>query len=231
MNPPPVGVEALPLPGATDLARAAGQAGPSRRAAAARPGVRGLHRLRRPGELRHQHRRRRQVRVPAAVGRPRGEPDGDADPVPVGQARRRDRCQPARDVPRAVRQPCVVGAVGAGGADRDGDRPGRVCRRGDRAEPAVRDAPVRRRPGHGRRRVRDPRPPERRLTAASRARSSRCWASSSPGSSTTRCGSASTPARRRRASSHTSTAPARWCSPPASSARPSCRTSSTCTRR
>src|SRR5436190_650693 len=41
---------------------------------AARPGVRRLHRLRRPGQLRHQRRRGGEVRIPAAVGPGRGQP-------------------------------------------------------------------------------------------------------------------------------------------------------------
>ena len=54
----------------TDARRAAPWADP-RSAAVPRPGVRGRDRLRRPGQLRHQHRRRLEVRLPAAVGDPR----------------------------------------------------------------------------------------------------------------------------------------------------------------
>ena len=56
-----------------------------------------------------------------------------------------------------------VGPVGPGGGDRHRDRPGGVRRRRDRAEPAVRGAAVLRRPDHGRRRVRDPGPPDARV--------------------------------------------------------------------
>ena len=65
-------------------------------------------------------------------------------------------------------RPRHLGPVGAGRADRDGDRPGRVRRRGDRAEPAVRRAAVRRRADHRGRRVR---------------RSSRCRAAATAASS------------------------------------------------
>ena len=84
--PPPSRSRRAPL-----RARCARAAACAARPGAARPGVRRRGRLRRPGQLRHQHRRRRQVRLPAAVGDPRGEPDGDADPVPVGEGRHRHR--------------------------------------------------------------------------------------------------------------------------------------------
>ena len=60
------------------------------------PGVRRVDRLRRSGQLRHERAGGRRVRLPAAVGRARREPDGDADPVPVGEAGDRHRPQPAR---------------------------------------------------------------------------------------------------------------------------------------
>ena len=129
----------------------------------ARPGLRGRGGLRRPRQLRHQHRRRRQVRLPAAVGDPGGEPDGDADPVPVGQGRHRHRSQPARAVPRALPAAGSDRALDPGRADRDGHRPGRVRRRCDRAQPAVRRAAVRGGSDHRRGGLRDPRPPDARL--------------------------------------------------------------------
>jgi hypothetical protein len=43
-------------------------------AGAARPGIRGGHRLHRSRQLRDEYPGRRGVRVPAAVGRPLGEP-------------------------------------------------------------------------------------------------------------------------------------------------------------
>ena len=58
-----------------------------------------------------------------------------------------------------------------------------------------------------------------------------CWASSSSGSCTTCCRSASIRASSSPAWSRASTAPTACCWRSASSARPSCRTSSTCTRR
>ena len=76
-----------------------GSAGARRRAA--RPGVRRRGRLRRPGQLRHEHRRRREVRLPAAVGDPRGEPDGDADPVPLGEGR---ASRPGSNLPELCRE-------------------------------------------------------------------------------------------------------------------------------
>ena len=62
-----------------------------------------------PGQLRHEHRRRRAVRLPAAVGRPAGERDGDADPVPLGQAGDRHRPQLSRSRPRAFPRPFTWG--------------------------------------------------------------------------------------------------------------------------
>ena len=78
-----------------------------------RRGVRGLwpflgpafvavRRLRRPGQLRDEHGRRRAVRLPAAVGDPHGQPDGDGDPVDEREARDRHGDEPARGLPRAV---------------------------------------------------------------------------------------------------------------------------------
>ena len=141
--------------------RAAG-AGAARRAA--RPGVRRRRRLRRPGQLRHQHRRRRQVRLPAAVGDPRREPDGDAGPVPVGEDRHRDRPQPAGAVPRALPAPPSTRACGC--------RPRSIAMATDLAEfvgaaialnllfgvPLFAAGP-----DHRRRRVRDPRAADARL--------------------------------------------------------------------
>ena len=72
-----------------------------------------------------------------------------------------------RSLPELCRErfprPVDLGPVGAGGDHRDRDRPGRVRRRGDRAQPAVRRAAVRRRPDHRGRRVRDPRAADARL--------------------------------------------------------------------
>ena len=76
------------------------------------PGVCRVDRLRRSGQLRHQHRRRRPVRLPAAVGRAAGERDGDADPVPLGQGGDRHRPQPARDRARALPPRRSRGACG-----------------------------------------------------------------------------------------------------------------------
>ena len=133
---------------------------------------------------------RREVRLRAAVGRAARQPDGDAGPVPVGQARRRHRSDPARGVPRAV--PAVVSCrpVGAGRGHGDGDRHRRVPGRRARAEPAVRGTAVHRRADHRRDRVRDPRAAARGATGASSSRSRRCSGSSSPASCTRRCGSA-----------------------------------------
>ena len=114
-----------------------------RLAAVPRAGVHRVRRLHRPGQLRDQHRRRLEVRLHARLGDRRLEPDGDADPDAVGEARHRDRQEPARGLPRPVLAPHVVPALGAGRGDRDGDRPGRVPRRRDRLPPAARDEPVR----------------------------------------------------------------------------------------
>ena len=99
MNPPPPDAAAVgdrrrrvraPLVSALQRARA-----PAARVRGALallgPAFVAARRLHRPGQLRHQHRRRRQVRLPAAVGDRRREPDGDARAVPVGQDRHRHR--------------------------------------------------------------------------------------------------------------------------------------------
>ena len=130
-----------------------------------RAGLRRGHRLRRPGELRHQLLRRRRVRLPAALGDRRGQPAGHAHPDPVGQARPGHRAQPARAVPGQLPALGVARHVGAGRAGGHRHRPGRGDRRRDRAEPAVRDPAVHRRSDHRDRRVRAAGPAEPRLPA------------------------------------------------------------------
>ena len=108
-----------------------------------------------------------------------------------------------RNLPELCREhfprPVDLGAVGPGRAHRHGHRPGRVRRRGDRAEPALRRAALPRGPHHRRRRLRDPRRCRAtRLPALRGRRSPGCSGSSCSASSTTRCASASTPARRRK---------------------------------
>ena len=49
------------------------------------------------------------VRLPADVGGPDGEPDGDAHPVDVGEARHRHRHEPARGLPGALLPPVSRG--------------------------------------------------------------------------------------------------------------------------
>ena len=138
---------------------------PARHADRARAGVRRVRGLRRPRQLRDEHRGRREVRLPAAVGAARREPDGDAHPEPLGEDGHRDRAQPAAAVPRALPAPGDLGALGPGRAHRDGDRPGRVRRRRDRPEPAVRHPAVPGRGDHRGRRLRDPGAAEPRLPA------------------------------------------------------------------
>ena len=153
-----------PLP-ESPLRRIRGRGRFTGRRRAARPGVRRRRRVHRPRQLRHEHRRRGEVRLHAGLGDRRREPDGDARPVPVGQDGHRDRPQPAGAVPRALQEAGHARAVAAGGGDRDRDRPGGVRRRRDRAQPALRRAAVRRRPDHRGGRVRDPRPAVARLPA------------------------------------------------------------------
>ena len=121
-----------------------------------RAGVRGGRRLHRPGQLRDEHRGRREVRLPAAVGDPLLEPDGDAHPDDEREARHRDRDEPAGGLPRALQPPGVDRPLGAGRGDRDGHRPRRVHRRRARAQPALRDRPVLGRGADRDHRVRDP---------------------------------------------------------------------------
>ena len=91
-----------------------------------------------------------------------------------------------QDLPELCREhlpePVVARALGAGRADRDGDRPGRVRRRGGRAQPALPRAAVSGRADHRRGRVRHPGPRAARLSplrAGHRrpARASSCSAS------------------------------------------------------
>ena len=84
---------------------------------------------------------------------------GDAHPEPLGEDGHRDRAQPPGAVPRALPAAGHLGAVGAGRARRDGDRPRGVRRRGDRAQPAVRHPAVPGGPHHRRRLLRGARPP------------------------------------------------------------------------
>ena len=127
--------------------------------------VRRVRRLHRPGQLRHEHRRRLEVRLHARVGDRRLEPDGDAHPDAVREARHRHRTEPPRGLPRALLAPDVARAVGAGRGDRDGDGPRRVPRRCDRLPPALRHRPLPRDADHGRDDVRDPRAATLRLQA------------------------------------------------------------------
>src|SRR5262249_53312950 len=105
--------------------------GPGRlRAVAAllRPAVAGALAARGPGQLRDQLLGRCPVRLRPCLGDRAGQPDGHAGAVPVREGRRGDRPGPARAVPRLPAPGGVAGAVGAGGAGRDGHRPGRVRR-------------------------------------------------------------------------------------------------------
>ena len=92
-----------------------------------------------------------------------GEPDGDADPVPLGQARDRHRPQLPRGRARALPARVHLGHVDPGRDHGDVDRHRRVPRRRDRPEPAVRRAAAPRRTDHRRDRVRDPRAADPRL--------------------------------------------------------------------
>ena len=99
----------------------------------------------RPGQLRHEHRGRREVRLPALLGGRLRELDGDAGADALREAGDRDRPQPAGDLPRQLSPTGVVRALAPGGGDRDGDRPGRGPRRRARPQPSVRHAALPRR--------------------------------------------------------------------------------------
>ena len=167
----------------------------------ARPRLRRRRRLHRPGQLRDQHRRRREVRLPARLGDHRREPDGDARAVPVGQGRRGDGQEPAGAVPRGAPAASDLGPVGAGRDHRDRDRPRRVRRRGDRAEPAVRGPGLHRRADDRRSSPSRSWRCRRAATGASSWRSRRCSGS---------CCSAS-PTTSRRSASTRAASPAAWC--------------------
>ena len=210
--------------GAEPTAAAAVARAAARDPGRARAGLRGLHRLRRPRQLRHEHRGRRQVRLPAAVGAAQRQPHGDADPEPVGQDRHRHRAEPGRAVPRSLPAAGRVGPVDPGRAHRHGHRPGRVRRRRDRAEPALPRAALLGRAHHRGRRLRDPRPADQGLPAL-RGRHRRAARAHHPRLPLRH---AEDRLRRRarppRASSRASRGPTRCCWRPPSSAPRSCRT-------
>ena len=91
-----------------------------------------------------------------------GQPDGDAGPVSVGQARGRDRSEPARAVPRAPPAVDERRPLGPGRGDGDGDRRRRVPGRSARPEPPVRSSAFHRGPDHRCDRIRDSRDPATR---------------------------------------------------------------------
>ena len=141
-----------------------------------------------------------------------------------------------RDLPELCREhlprPVVPRPVGAGRDHRDGHRPGRVRRRRGRALPALRRAAVPGRADHRGRRVRASSRWSSAATGASSSRSSACSASCSSGFLYDLRRRRRRPGRRRgRAGPPTSPAATACCWSAASSARPSCRTWSTCTRR
>ena len=99
-------------------------------------------RLCRSRQLRNQYPGRRRVRLHARLGHRRIEPDGDADPVALGQAGYRHRPEPGRGLPRPVSPPGRLGYVDHRRSGGDGDRPGRVSRRGARVQPALQHPPL-----------------------------------------------------------------------------------------
>ena len=94
------------------------------------------------------------------------EPDRDGGPDAVGEARDRDRQEPARALPREVLPAQLDRPLDPGRGGRDGDRHRRGRRRRARAQPAVRDPAVPGGADRRRRRVRDPRAPAAGLPPA-----------------------------------------------------------------
>ena len=197
----------------------------ARAAAAARPGVRGLHRLRRPRQLRHEHLRRRQVRLHAAVGDRRREPDGDADPEPHGQGRHRHghatwpSCAASTSRGRSAPGLWVQAELIAMATDLAEFIGAAIALNLLFGVPLFASGLITAVVAFG-----DPRRCSATGTGASRRRSSASWRSSCWASSTTRCGSASTPGPPPGASCPASPGPTACCWPPASSARRSCPT-------
>ena len=128
-----------------------------------RPGLHRRRRLHRPRQLRHQRQRRGQVRLHAAVGRPRRQPGRDGGPGAVGEARHRHRQKPRRALPRTVQPPHLDLPLAAGGDRRDGLRHRRDRRRLARPQPPLRHPALRRRADHRRRHLHPARPPAPRL--------------------------------------------------------------------
>ena len=96
-----------------------------------------LDRLRRPGQLRHQHPGRREIRLRAAMGGRARQSDRDAVPGAFGQARHRHRPQSGGDVPRSLSAADRAGDVGRQRDCRHGDRSRRIPRRRHRTFTAV----------------------------------------------------------------------------------------------
>ena len=113
-----------------------------------------LDRLYGPGELRHQHPGRGQVRLRPALGGVARQRDRDAVPGPVGQARHRHRPQPRGIVPRSFSAAGRLGDVDRQRDRRHGDRSRRISRRRHRTCSAVAHAAVRRNGGHRSRNLR-----------------------------------------------------------------------------
>ena len=174
---------------------------------------------------------RRPVRLPAALGRAHGQPHGHAGAVPVGQARHRHRPQPARAGPRALPARAHRRPLAAGRSDGDGHRRRRVHGRGARPEPALRRAAAGGRPDHRRHRVRHPRAAASRLSPlrAGHHRPARHHLARLPLRDAAHQPAGQGLARRPRPAPRRQQSLSCWRS--ASSARPSCRTPSTCTRR
>ena len=131
-----------------------------------RPGPGSVDRLHGPGKFRDEHRGRREIWLPAALGGAARECDRDAVSGAVRQARHRDRPKSCGALPRAAAAPGGVGDVGGQRDRRDGNRPRRISRRRDRALLAVQDTLAARYDRYRDRRLRPAATAEKRLPSA-----------------------------------------------------------------
>ena len=116
-------------PGVTSAGPARADRTVARGLAPARSRVRRRRRLRRPRQRRHEHGRGCDVRVPAALGARRGDPDGGARAVPVGEGRLAHRPLTARAGGRSQPDVGAPDVLGAGRGRRRRHRPRRDRRR------------------------------------------------------------------------------------------------------
>ena len=130
------------------------------------PGLHGLGRLHGPGQLGDRHRRRRAVRLHAALRHHALEPDGDPPAGALRAPRHRHRPRPRPGLPRLLPAPGQLRPLVHLRARDHRLRPRRGHRHGDRAQPPVRHPADVGRDHHRARRLPGALPDEPRLPRA-----------------------------------------------------------------